>query len=245
MIKCFRMFNKSFYVLSMLLLVTGTFSAQQTDFDAVIQPVDSKARDFSEYLVQLSWMNYPESAIAQDEWLNARSDNKNTKKEWMRDVQASFNLNESNLRGVDTFGNVFFPRYNIGITLNLYNILTQKEKSRIGTRRVDIAGHRVNQRKLALRAETLQRWANFRLAREIVKERALVEQEMNNTFIIVQQLYKSDEKTLEEFTTASAAYYQAREARIRAATELELARFQLEEIIGLRWEQVQHPAKEE
>lgn len=235
--------NKLF-VLLCCFITSGVF-AQQTDFDAVIQPVDSKARDFSEYLVQLAWMNYPESAIAQYELLNANSDQKNIKKEWMRDVQASFNLNESNLRGVDTSGNVFFPRYNLGITLNLYNILTQKEKTRIGGRRIDIAEQKVNQRKLTLRSETLQRWANFRLAREIVKERALVEQELNNTFIIVQQLYKSDEKTLEEYTTASAAYYQAREARIRAATDLELAKFQLEEIIGLRWEQVQHPAKED
>ena len=238
------MCNKSHSILVLLLLASGVF-AQQTDFETVIQPAETKARDFSEYLVQLAWMNYPESAIAQDEWLNARSDNKNVRKEWMRDVQASFNFNESNLRGVDTSGNVFFPRYNIGITLNLYNILSQKEKSKMSSRRIDIAEHRVNQRKLNIRSETLQRWANYRLAREIVKERVLVEQELNNTFIIVQQLYKSDEKTLEEYTTASAAYYQAREARIRAATELELAKFHLEEIIGLRWEQVQHPAKEE
>ncbi len=238
------MFHKSLFVLGMLFLAEGV-CAQQTDFDAVIQPIDTKAREFSEYLVQLAWQNYPESAIAQGELLNARSDNKNIKKEWMRDVQASFNLNESNLRGVDTFGNVFFPRYNVGVTLNLYSILAQKEKSKIGHQRVDIAGHKVNQRKLEIRAETLQRWASFRLSRDILKERALVEQAFNNTFIIVQQLYKSDEKTLEEYTAAAAAYYQAREARIRAATDLELAKYQLEEIIGLRWEQVQHPAKED
>jgi outer membrane protein TolC len=229
----------------LLLLLHQPLAGQQTDFDAVIQPIDTKARDFSEYLVQLAWMNNPESAIVQGEYLNAKSDNKNIKKEWMRDVAASFNLNESNLRGADTSGNVFFPRYNIGITLNLYNILSQPEKSKIGQRRMDLANHRINQRKLELRAETLQRWAAFRLAREIVKERLLVEQELNNTYIIVQQLYKTDEKTLEEFTTASAAYYQAREARIRAVTEQEMAKFQLEAIIGLRWDQVQHPAKEE
>jgi outer membrane protein TolC len=229
----------------LLLLLHQPLTGQQTDFDAVIQPIDTKARDFSEYLVQLAWMNNPESAIVQGEYLNAKSDNKNIKKEWMRDVAASFNLNESNLRGVDTAGNVFFPRYNIGITLNLYNILSQPEKSKIGQRRMELANHRINQRKLELRAETLQRWAAFRLAREIVKERLLVEQELNNTFIIVQQLYKTDEKTLEEFTTASAAYYQAREARIRAVTEQEMAKFQLEAIIGLRWDQVQHPSKEE
>lgn len=236
--------NKYHFLIAMLLGATNML-AQQTDFDAVIQPIESKARDFSEYLVQLAWSNYPESAIVQDELQNARSDKKNINKEWMRDVQASFNINESNLYGADTSGNVFFPRYNLGLNLNLYNIITQPEKSKIGKRRIEIAEHRVNQRKLEIRAETLRRWANFRLAREIAKERALVEQELNNTYIIVQQLYKSDDKTLEEYTTASAAYFQAREARIRASTEVELAKYQLEEIIGLRWEQVQHPAKEE
>lgn len=219
--------------------------AQQTDYDAIIQPVDVKARDIGEYIVQLAWLNSPEGHIAQSELLNAQSEDKNTRKEWMRDVNASFNVNESNLRGVDSSGNVFFPRYNFGLTLNLYNILSQKEKNSIGRRRIDIAEERINQRKREIRATALLRWADFRLAREIFKERSTLELELNNNFILIQQLYKNDEATLEQYTTTSSAYYQAREARIRAQIEVEMAKFKLEEIIGLRWEQVQHPAKEE
>lgn len=219
--------------------------AQQTDYDAIIQPVDAKARDIAEYMVQLAWLNSPEGRIAEAELLNARSENKNTRKEWMRDVNASFNINESNLKGADTLGNVFFPRYNFGLTLNLYNIISQKEKNNIGRRRQDIAEERINLRKRAIRADALGAWAKFRLAREIYKERSIVEQELNNNFILIQQLYKSDEATLEQYTTTSATYYQAREGRIQAQTEVELAKFKLEEIIGLRWEQVQHPSKED
>jgi len=220
-------------------------SAQQTDYDAIIQPVDAKARDIGEYMVQLAWLNSPEGRIAENELLNARSENKNTRKEWMRDVNASFNFNESNLKGADTLGNVFFPRYNFGLTLNLYNILSQKEKNNIGRRRMSIADERIHLRKREIRADALTAWANFRLAREIFKERSTVELDLNNNFILIQQLYKSDEATLEQYTTTSATYYEAREARIRAQTEAEIAKFRLEEIIGLRWEQVQHPSKEE
>jgi outer membrane protein TolC len=226
-------------------LSANFLAAQTADFDLVIQPLDTKARDFSEYLVQLAWLNNPESAIAQDELLNAQSDGKNTRKEWMRDVQASFNFNEANLRGADTSGNVFFPRYNLGLTLNLYNVLTQPEKNRIVKRDVQIAQHKINQRKLEIRAEALSRYANFRLAKEILKARTLVEQDLYAGFVSVQQLYKNDEKTLEEYTTTSGAYFAAQEARIRAATDVELAKFRLEAVIGLKWEQVQHPAKEE
>jgi outer membrane protein TolC len=235
---------RRFFQLLPLLLAPAFATAQQTDYDAIIQPVDAKARDIGEYIVQLAWLNSPEGHIAQKELLNAQSEQKNVKKEWMRDVNASFNLNETNLRGADTLGNIFFPRYNFGLTLNLYNILSQKEKNNIGKRRVDIAEERINQRKLEIRAMALTRWAQFRLAREVLKERSTVEQELNNNFILIQQLYKNDEATLEQYTTTSAAYYQAREARIRAQMELEMAKYKLEEAIGLKWEQVQHPGKE-
>lgn len=238
------MLKTSILVLLASSLIVPAF-AQQTDYDAIILPVDAKARDIAEYMVQLAWLNSPEGRIAEAELLNARSENKNTRKEWMRDVNASFNINESNLRGADTLGNVFFPRYNFGLTLNLYNILSQKEKNNIGRRRLDIAEERIHQRQREIRAEALTRWADYRLAREIFKERSTVELDLNNNFILIQQLYKSDEATLEQYTTTSAAYYQAREARIRAQTELEIAKFKLEEIIGLRWDQVQHPSKDE
>jgi len=229
--------------LCILLGLNGLMSAQQADFDAVVIPVDTKARDFSEYLVQLAWLNQPESAIAQDGVKNAQDEVKNTRKEWMRDVQASFNINEGNLQGAGENGNVFFPRYNFGVGLNLYNLTTQRTKNSIGKRDVQIAQHRVNQRKLEIRAETLQRYAMYKLAKELYKTRTLAEQEANANYLVIQQLYKSDEKMFEEYTTASAAYFAAMEARMKAETDVQLSKFRLEEMIGIRWEQVQHPEK--
>jgi outer membrane protein TolC len=234
-------------VLLFVFVVSGFLSAQQTDWDAVVQPIDAKSRDFSEYLVQLAWMNNPLGLISQDQVKNAEGALKNTKKEWMRDVQATFNLNEANLAGggSDSASNIFFPRYNFGINFNLYNILTQKGKNDVGKRDVKIASHRVNQSKLELRAETLTRYAGMRLAKEILKTRTLVEQEMYANFVLIKQLYNNDEKSLEDYTTATSAYYDAQEARIRAETDLLLNKLRLEEIIGVKWEKVQHPAKEE
>lgn len=229
----------------LLLFLSGALAAQTTSYETIVQPLDTKARDFSEYLVQLAWQNNPASAIAFEEVETARDKARNTRKEWMRDVQANFNFNEANLRAVDTFGNVFFPRYNIGITLNLFNILSQKDKNRIGKHDVEVAEQKVNAQMLAIRAETLSRYTQFKLAKDILKTRSLVEQETYNNFILIQQLYKTDEKTFEDYNFASSAYYQAQEARIRAQADLQLAKLHLEEIIGLRWEQIQHPGKED
>ena len=239
------MFRRHFSTLAAILCLAGFSYAQQADFDAVVIPVETKARDFSEYLVQLAWLNQPESAIAQEEVKNAQDDAKNTRKEWMRDVQATFNLNEGNLQGADDNGNVFFPRYNFGVGVNLYNLSSQKTKNTIGKRDIRIAEHKVNQRKLEIRAETLQRYAIYRLAKGLYKTRTLAEQEANANYLVIQQLYKSDEKTFEEYSTASSAYYAAQEARLKAETDVLLAKISLEEMIGIKWEQVQHPAKEE
>ncbi len=228
-----------------LLCLTLPLAAQQTDYDAIVQPLDAKARDFPEYLVQLAWLNSPEGAMALEEVKNEQDQAQNTRKEWLRDVQATFNINEGNVRPSSATNNAFFPRYNFAVSLNVYNILTQKNKSRIGSRDIKIAELEVNRRKLAVRAETLARYANYRLAKEIYQTRALAEQEMNANFILVEQLYKTDEKTFEEYTLASTSFYQAKENRIKAETDIQLAKFQLEAMLGLKWEQVQHPAKEE
>jgi len=235
-----------FYYLSAIILCAQVaLSAQQTDFDAIVQPVDVKARDFSEYLVQLAWMNHPESAMAQEAIKIEQDKAKNTGREWMRDVQTSFNLNEGNLRPATSDGNVFFPRYNFGLNLNLYNIASQKTKNSAAKHEVQLANHKMNGQKLALRSETLQRYAKFKLAKELLKTRTLVEQEVYANYILIKQLYNTDEKTFEEYTLASGAYYEAQEARIQAQTDIEISRLALEEIIGLKWGQVQHPAKEE
>lgn len=239
-------------IFSLLLLgLIGQTQAQQTDFETLILPAETKARDFSEYLVQLAWMNCPACQSVQDNVKVAQDEAKNTRKEWMRDVQATFNLNEGNLRkqkAGDSLGlnpNIFFPRYNFGVNLNLYNLTTQKAKNRIETRKVGIAENEVNEQKLMVRAETLARYTQFRTAKAILAARTLYEQEANAGYILIQQLYKNDEKTFDEYTQAAAAFFQAQEARIRAEGDVAITRIRLEEVIGLKWEQVQHPAKEE
>ncbi|MEO6037546.1 MAG: TolC family protein, partial [Saprospiraceae bacterium] len=201
-----------FYFL--LFALAFPLAAQQTDYDAIVQPLDAKAREFPEYLVQLAWLNSPDGAIALEEVKNTRDQAQNTRKEWLRDVQMTFNLNEGNLRPASATNNAFFPKYNFALNLNVYNILTQKNKSKIGKREVTIAELQVNKRKLEVRAETLARYANFRLAKDVYQIRALAEQEMNANFILVEQLYKTDEATFEQYTLASTSFYQAKESRI-------------------------------
>jgi outer membrane protein TolC len=239
------MFNRITLMLVLLATFGYTLPAQQVDFDMVVQPVDQKARDFSEYLVQLAWLNSPESQIAQEQVKNAFDASKNIHKEWMRDIQSTVNLNEANIRSTSSNSNIFFPRYNVGLSLNLFSLFTQGRKDKISNREIKIAEDKVNQRKLDLRNSTLNKYAKLKLARQILKIRTLAEQDVHANYVLIQQLYKTDEKTFEEYTQASGVYFAAQEARLKAETDVLLAKYDLEALIGIKWEQVVHPAKEE
>jgi len=234
--------------LSTLILVAFAqiLSAQQTDYETIVQPLENKARDFTEYLVQLAWLNNPESLTAQSEAKNARDLDKNTRKELLKDFGLTFNLNEGNLRNIGGGDgtNIFFPRYNFGATVNVFNLTTQKSKNRVSKRAIDIADQKVNAQKLELRAETLTRYTAFKLARNIYRQRVLAEQEVYANYVLIKQLFETDEETFEKYTAANNAYYAAQEAKLNAEANVLTARYALEALIGLRWEQIQHPEKE-
>jgi outer membrane protein TolC len=262
---------------SIFALSTTLLSAQLTDFNRVVLPVDSKAKDFKEYLVQLAWQNNPDNQVYAIEIENAKDQLVVTKKDWMKDVQLTSNLNEANLKplfesdaptttntktttiinnGAPTVtrttvdaitagaDNVFFPRYNLGINVNLGTVLTQKPKNRIREREIKMAEHQLNQRKLRTRAETLERYENLIAANEIYKTRVQIEQDIKANFVLIGSMYKTDEKTFEEYNESSSAYHGAVESRIKAESERRVALYRLEEIIGVTWDLVKHSGKE-
>ena len=235
-------------ILFCCLLVASSIQAQfLTMADNIVAPLDSPAVDLQEYLVQLAWLNSPDGHIALDEVLNAKDRAKNTKLEWLRDIQATFNLNEANLRTKqsDTSGadNIFFPRYNFGLNFSPYNIISQKGKNNISKRDIKIAEEKVLSKKMAVRAETLSRHAQFKMANNVLVARRQVEQEAKSAFVLIEQQYRTDEKTFEDYTAASSNYYQAQEARIRSENEVLQAQIRLEEIIGVFWSQIVHADK--
>jgi outer membrane protein TolC len=216
----------------------------RTNYESIVAPLDSPAIDFQDFLVQLAWINNPEGAIAMAELLNAGDLAANVRKEWMRDVQLTFNLNEGNIVPPESgSGNIFFPRYNASINLNLYNITSQKKKNDISKREITIAEQRVKAQKMNVRAQTLLLYQSFLLARKVVENRSVIEQEMRNAYILIEQQYRTDEKAFDEFMVASTAYFKSQEDRMKSETEVLQAQLKLEAAIGLLWSQVQHPGK--
>ena len=250
--------------MQVFLLVLTVFSgengsAQITNFDRVVVPTEQKSKDFQEYIVQLAWENNPANKVLVYKKEVAEQEVNLAKKDWLNGINLSGGYSyqpivltkpvyqaDGKIVGfvVSQDRSNFAQSLSGGIGLNLAAIASSGSKKEVARQKVKIAEADIDQQKLAVRAEALTRYQKFRLALEIVKTRVQVEQDTKNIFDLVTQLYKTDEKTFEEFNEAATAFHQATEARIHAEADYQLARIFLEEIIGLRWEDVVHPGKD-
>jgi outer membrane protein TolC len=73
------------------------------------------------------------------------------------------------------------------------------------------------------------------LAEKVLDTRILAEEDSKNTRDISAERFKTGEIKLEDMTKASESYYQALENRMTAETDLEIAKIDLEQLLGIQW----------
>lgn len=220
-----------------------TSSAQRVNFDQIVQPLDQIASSFEEFLVQLAWLNNPSNEAKYHQLAIARQEEKITRWKWTEafGVSLGFNQGAQNTTVSPDPGAAVqtFPPVSVGASLNLTPLVTMPGTLKIKQEMIKIAQNDVNQEKLKIRSEVLQRYSKYQLAVEVQKTRVKMEQDANANYQYYSQLFKSNEVNFEDYNSAFLAYQRALEDRLKANTDVELARIQLEEIIGIRLEDAQ------
>lgn len=235
--------QKGLWVLLTFLISTPCFS-QKVDFDRVVTPSEMGTRNFNEYLVQLAWVNSPENEALDFEKDLREFELKAEKKDWMDDLRFSINLNENNLNRDTIFvvpgqnpANAnqtnLFPIFNFNASVSLGTFTNRKNKLGIAEQRVKIAEANINQKKLNVRMEILKRYENYLMHEEILKAVSQAEENANQGFLLITDLFKSDKATFEDYNSASTSYNAAVEKRIKASAELKIAQYLVEEMIGI------------
>lgn len=227
-------------VLLLCLIQFSSLFAQNANFDEIVIPLERLTRDYKEKLVQLAWANNPDNKVLEHEVNIAEIDHKGAKTTWLESVQATFNLNEGNFRSKtdSAVGNLFFPRYNFSASISLGSIFKTSRETKITAQKLDIAHHRVNQRKLQIRAETLARYEDYLTAIEMLKLRTQAVEDFYATFLAVSKKFKESRSSLEEYNQASTTYYTALENKLRGESDVNLKKIALEEMIGVSLEKV-------
>lgn len=228
--------------------------SQKVDFDRVVTPSEMGTRNFKEYLVQLAWMNSPENEALDFEKDLREFELKVEKKDWMDDVRFSVNLNENNLNR-DTIFVVpgtnpsaanqtnLFPIFNFNATVSLGTFVNRKNRLGIAEQRVKIAESNINQKKLNVRLEILKRYENYLMFEETLKAVIQAEENANQALLLITDLFKADKASFEDYNAASISYNSAVEKRIKANAELNIAKYLIEEMIGISFDEAKKMRK--
>ena len=137
--------------LILLAFPAGTQAQQTVDFNKVVTPTETRAREFDQYLVQLAWLNTPDNQIVESERVISEHEAQQAKWQWLDKGQLSVNVNERNVDRLiyinpDPSGNnLVFPILNISASVNLGDIINIPAERKKAAEELKISEHRVNQ----------------------------------------------------------------------------------------------------
>jgi outer membrane protein TolC len=226
-------------IVFLLLIGTAAFG-QNVDYNKIILPSGVQSSDFSEKLVQLAWKNHPSNEVFRREVNVAMYEVKKSSAEWGDIVSFQGNLNEFVLNpGADPYSRaMFFPKYNLRAEVSLgmlfripYNVKQNRE-------RVVIAQSQVNAQKLQVRNTVLRSYNEYVMREKIYKIQTQLALDSETSHKLVEQKFKNGEITFETYSASQTTFSQIQLAQLDAEKELRNAKLDIEELIGMKLEDV-------
>jgi outer membrane protein TolC len=222
-----------------LLLSTAAFG-QAVDYNKIILPAGAQTIDFAEKLVQLAWKNNPDNEVYRREVNVAMYEVKKSSAEWGDIVSFQGNLNEFVLNpNSDQLSRaMFFPKYNVRAEVSLgmlfripYNVKQNRE-------RVVIAQSQVNSQKLAVRNKVLRAYNEYIMREKIYKIQNQLALDSETSHKLVEQKFKNGEITFETYSGSLSTFGQIQLAQLEAEKEYRNAKLDIEQLIGMKLEDV-------
>ncbi len=251
-----------FTFLSCLFFFSFSTQAQVINMDTVIYPLTTTGQTFENYLVSLAWENNPAYRVHASNKLIASKEVQLAKRAWADDWNITLNLNENNLRGsnVDStraeaimllgssgFSEASndlrnleqllsannFPRYNLGLSLNLGSLLTRGLEVDIAEQRLEIEQYTADQDKLEIRSEVYLAYAEYVHTIKVLKNVTKQEQNSKDILDLMKTRFKSGSIDYDKFNASQKDYDRSLEGLIIQEEKVNAARLQIEALIGI------------
>jgi outer membrane protein TolC len=230
----------TFFVFS--LLTFSSIVAQPVNWDEIIPPDEAGHLALEERLVQLCWQNYSQNRLAEQNLSLAEKQTELAKWSWLEDLSINFNLNP---RTIESFGdfsvsddNNFFPWYNVGLSFSPGTVINTKTKVVEAEFDAWNSQKLIEHQKLTIRAEVLSRYSLYKHKLEQLKVISEGYETANSNYILTRSRFNNGEADLEEFNLAAQALTEAGTGKMEAELLVDQAKIRIEELIGMRLEQV-------
>ena len=230
--------KKAFLIL--FLAISGVSFGQEVDYNTIILPPGAADISFSEKLVRLAWQNNPANRIVETQQQISDIETDLARWSWLDNFRITGNINEFTLNPeADVLGRgAFYPKYNVSGTVNLgyfVNIPLEVKKKKA---EYTLAGYSIDQQKIQIRAEVLRRYEQYLMAREILKVESEAQEDLFATLSLAEQNFRNGTVTIEEYNGVLEKYNNQRIRKITAQGNFNQAKISVEEMIGVRLEDV-------
>ena len=225
-----------------------SIDAQEINFTDLVPEEGARAKSFEDYLVQIAWQNNQKKRKIGIEKEVADERVKLAKKQWIRSLQFNSSLSprdktilfqlSPDVQAANA-GEVIPPFLNFGLGYSLGDLFTQKNQVRIAKKEAEVYEFEINEEMLNLRNEVLTAYQEYKSSVEIFNARKKAEDDAESTYYLISEKFRKDKATFEEYNDASIAYHNSVEKRLQAESEIQLAKIDIEKLIGVRWEKVE------
>jgi len=240
--------TKLIKLLSLLLCISFVKSsdAQTVNFTDLVPEEGARAKSFEDYLVQIAWQNnQTKRKIGVQKEVAIERINL-ARKQWLRSLQFNASLSPRDQLTLATIpsgmldpGTVIPPFLNFGMGYSLGDLFTQKNEVKIAKKEAEVFEFDLNQEMLEVRKRVLTAYQQYLGSIEIYNARKKAEDDAESTYYLLSEKFKKDKATFEEYNQASSAYHNSVEKTLQANGDIQLAKLDMEEMLGVRWEAVE------
>ncbi len=213
---------------------------QSINYDEIILPEDVNEIDFKEKLVQLAWNNLPTVNISKNEVLIAEKNYALAKYNFLNSVSFTANINEFVIDPSQDINNraQFFPLYNFSLSIPLGIFVSSPLETKISKLQVDNQKELVNAQKLEVRSTVLTSYENYIYTKEMLEIEVELLESSYAGYLVAEQKFKNGEILIDEYNNILTSYNNRKINHLTAVKNFNIAKIQLEEIIGVRIEDI-------
>ncbi|MBL6448907.1 TolC family protein [Fulvivirga sp. 29W222] len=224
-----------------IVLLPLLVKAQNVDYNAIILPNNVTDISFEEKLVRLAWQNNPANKILDYQANISNIEVKQARWSWLDDWRVQGNLNEFTINDNADVGDraQFYPKYNVTGMIRLSYFVDIPLEVKKKKQEVLISKSNTNLQKLAIRAEVLTRYQTYLMNRELLKIQTEIVEDLYASLSLAEQQFKNGEITLNAYNIQQDRYNNQRVKQINAQGDFNISKIAIEEMIGMRLEDVQ------
>ena len=202
----------------------------------------SRIVDIRERLVQLAMQN-PTYEMADHAANAAEYQVRMAKGNWLSIIQASGNINEFTINQIFETGNaatqnIYFPKYNLGLTIPMDLFSRQKNTVKIAKENYLIAEAQKNDRFRQIRADVLTKYEDYLLDKQMLDFQSQVAQDQFTLYKRAEKDFQDGIIKLEEFEKSYKGWVEEQSKKLLYQRNLNVIKLDLERIIGVKLEDV-------